>query len=269
MHEHSTAHETPVIGKAPVKVTTKPVSPNQGSALEHIDLSIGGMTCPHCPPIVEAALLAVPGVQQAHVNLATRRATIAFDPEHTKVTELLQAIRRAGYTPGTAKTRLPIANMHCSSCVVRIELEVGMTPGVIKAEANSLTNAVEVEYQPEKSSIGAIEAAIERAGYRVVKPNPAAAAEAGDPEAVAQTAEYDLLMRKFWFAAAISVPVMVLSYPDLIPGLREWMPMGSERNSDTIQRAGSSALSTVADSRTRLFMTLVEMSFSRRMRSGS
>ena len=227
MHEHSTAHETPVIGKAPVKVTTKPVSPNQRSALEHIDLSIGGMTCPHCPPAVEKALATVPGVQQAHVNLATRRATIAFDPEHTKVSELLQAIRRAGYTPGTAKTRLPIANMHCSSCVVRIELEVGMTPGVIKAEANSLTNAVEVEYQPEKSSIGAIEAAIERAGYRVAKPNPAAAAEAGDPEAVAQTAEYDLLMRKFWFAAAISVPVMVLSYPDLIPGLREWMPMGS------------------------------------------
>ena len=35
-------------------------------------------------------------------------------------------------------------------------------------------------------------------------------------------------MRKFWFAAAIAVPVMGLSYPDLIPGLREWMPAGSE-----------------------------------------
>lgn len=34
-------------------------------------------------------------------------------------------------------------------------------------------------------------------------------------------------MRKFWFAAAISVPVIALSYPDLIPGLRDWMPMGS------------------------------------------
>jgi Cu+-exporting ATPase len=34
-------------------------------------------------------------------------------------------------------------------------------------------------------------------------------------------------MRKFWFAAAISIPVMAFSYPDLIPGLRDWMPMGS------------------------------------------
>ena len=34
-------------------------------------------------------------------------------------------------------------------------------------------------------------------------------------------------MRKFWFAAIISIPVMALSYPDLFPGLRDWMPMGS------------------------------------------
>ncbi|MFQ5959711.1 MAG: copper-translocating P-type ATPase, partial [Alphaproteobacteria bacterium] len=33
--------------------------------------------------------------------------------------------------------------------------------------------------------------------------------------------------RKFWFAAVLSIPIMALSYPDLIPGLREWMPMGS------------------------------------------
>ncbi len=39
--------------------------------------------------------------------------------------------------------------------------------------------------------------------------------------------EYHTLLRKFWFAAIVSVPVMVLSYPDFIPGLRDWMPAGS------------------------------------------
>ncbi len=34
-------------------------------------------------------------------------------------------------------------------------------------------------------------------------------------------------MRKFWFAAVVSIPVMIFSYPDFIPGLRDWMPMGS------------------------------------------
>jgi Cu+-exporting ATPase len=117
--------------------------------------------------------------------------------------------------------------MHCSSCVIRIELELGLTPGVIKAQASNLTNAVDIEYQPEKTSIDALKAAVVRAGYRVVEPKHTAGLEAIAPEEAAQIAEYDLLMRKFWFAAAISVPVMVLSYPDLIPGLRDWMPMGS------------------------------------------
>jgi Cu+-exporting ATPase len=49
-----------------------------------------------------------------------------------------------------------------------------------------------------------------------------------DPAEAATEEEYRTLMRKFWFAAAISVPVMALSYPDLMPGLREWMPMGSD-----------------------------------------
>jgi len=52
--------------------------------------------------------------------------------------------------------------------------------------------------------------------------------EGTDPEQIAREEEYRTLLRKFWFAAAISVPVMALSYPDLIPGLRDWMPMGSD-----------------------------------------
>ncbi|MDA8201729.1 MAG: copper-translocating P-type ATPase [Chloroflexi bacterium] len=36
-------------------------------------------------------------------------------------------------------------------------------------------------------------------------------------------------MRKFWFGAAVGAPTMVLSYPWLIPGLRELFPMGSQQ----------------------------------------
>ncbi|MFM9938731.1 MAG: heavy metal translocating P-type ATPase [Hyphomicrobiaceae bacterium] len=197
------------------------------SVLAQIDLPIGGMTCPHCPPRIEEALRKVDGVSGAHVNLANQAAHVTYDAGRAKVVDLITAIRTAGYTAATARTRIPIANMHCNSCVIRIEFELGMTPGVIKAEANSMTNAVDVEYQPEKTTIDALKAAIARAGYRVAEPKLAAALGVADPEEAAQTAEYDLLMRKFWFAAAVSIPVMLLSYPDLIPGLRDWMPMGS------------------------------------------
>jgi Cu+-exporting ATPase len=41
-------------------------------------------------------------------------------------------------------------------------------------------------------------------------------------------AEYRALMRKWWFAAAIGAPTMVLSYPWLIPGLRDVFTRGSQ-----------------------------------------
>jgi len=195
---------------------------------DRIDLRVGGMTCPHCPPKVERALRDLPGVRSAQVNLANGMAHVVYDPTGAKAGDFIAAIRRAGYVAGTAKTRIPIANMHCSSCVLRIELELGLTPGVVKAEASALTNAADVEYQPEMTTYDHLTAAIERAGYRVAQPMPEAGADSDDTEEQARQAEYRLLMRKFWFAAAVSVPVMLLSYPDLVPGLRDWMPMGSE-----------------------------------------
>ena len=198
----------------------------------HIDLSVGGMTCRHCPPMVEKALEGIDGVKAAQVNLSSGTAAIDYDPGQASIGDLAKAIRSAGYSAGTAKTRLLIKNMHCSSCVTRIELALRMTPGVVSARANLGPNAVDVEYQPEVVDFAAIRRAIESAGHKIAEPKPAeikaAIEEDADPEEAARNQEYRTLMRKFWFAAIVSVPVMGLSYPDLIPGLRDWMPMGSE-----------------------------------------
>jgi Cu+-exporting ATPase len=198
--------------------------------LEHIDLSVGAMTCPHCPPAVENALKSIPGVRSAQVNLANALASIDFDPSRAKVVDLLRAIQAVGYTAGTAKIRIPIKSMHCSSCVIRIELTLQLTPGVVAARANLGTNAVDVEYQPEQTSFTILRQAIESAGHRIAEPKRTKEPEeeVASPEDLTQREEYRTLMRKFWFAAVVAVPVMGLSYPDLIPGLREWMPAGSE-----------------------------------------
>ena len=198
------------------------------SSARHIELRIGGMTCAHCPPAIEKALAAVPGVTSAQVNPATSVARIDYDPSLTEIASILQAIRSVGYTVGTATTRIPIKNMHCSSCVVRIELALRLTPGIVSARASLGSSAADIEYQPEKVDFQDIRKAIESAGCRVAEPKITPTSETLDPTEAANEEEYRTLMRKFWFAAAVSVPVMALSYPDLIPGLRDWMPMGSE-----------------------------------------
>ena len=123
---------------------------------EQIELRIGGMTCPHCPPAIEKAIAAVPGVTSARVNLASNTARIRYERARTKLAEVLQAIRSLGYVPGTATLRIPIKNMHCSSCSIRIELALQMTPGVVHARASLGPNAVDIEYQPETVNFDAI-----------------------------------------------------------------------------------------------------------------
>lgn len=212
-------------GAVPARVTRE-----GGSALAEVELRIGGMDCPHCPANVEEALRQVEGVARVHVNHATSTAHVTYDASQAKVGDLIKAIRTAGYSAGTATMRIHIKNRHCSSCVIRIELALQTTPGVIAARASAFTNAADIEYLPERTDFAAIRAAIESIGYRVAEPERAAKPteeEAVDPEEVTRQAEYVLLMRRFWFAAAVSLPVMLLSYPDLIAGLRDWMPMGS------------------------------------------
>jgi Cu+-exporting ATPase len=200
---------------------------NKPPVAERIDLRIGGMTCPHCPPAVQKALNSVKGVISARVNLANRLATVTYDRSAAKITDILHAARSIGYTVGTATTRIPLKGMHCSSCVVRVELALNMTPGVVSARANLGPNAVDIEYQPEKTDFASIRKAIETAGYRVAEVKAPPTREALDPAEAANEEEYRTLMRKFWFAAVISIPVMALSYPDFVPGLKDWMPMGS------------------------------------------
>jgi Cu+-exporting ATPase len=215
---------------ASLRITPNPfdgsAAGNEERPTTSINLRIGGMTCPHCPASIEKALRAIDGVTAASVNLATKVAGVTYDPARVKLGDILQAIRACGYTVGTATMRVPIKNMHCSSCIIRVELALQMTPGVVAARASLGPNAVDIEYQPERTDFREIRKSIESAGYRVAEVEPTA--EVLDPSEAANEQEYRGLMRKFWFAAAVSVPVMALSYPDLIPGLRDWMPMGSD-----------------------------------------
>ena len=65
-------------------------------AEERIELSIGGMTCASCVSHVARALRRVEGVDDVSVNLATERASVAFEP-NTQLADLIAAVERAGY----------------------------------------------------------------------------------------------------------------------------------------------------------------------------
>jgi heavy metal translocating P-type ATPase len=68
--------------------------------MDRLELNIDGMTCAACVRRVETVLKKVPGVTEAHVNLAARRASI--QAPHALITEelklqLVAAVQKAGY----------------------------------------------------------------------------------------------------------------------------------------------------------------------------
>ncbi|MBI4639025.1 MAG: copper-translocating P-type ATPase [Candidatus Rokubacteria bacterium] len=65
--------------------------------MERLTVPVRGMHCAACGGKVERALAGVVGVADASVNLATERATVAFDPARVDLAALQAAVAAAGY----------------------------------------------------------------------------------------------------------------------------------------------------------------------------
>lgn len=68
-----------------------------GVRIEKVELLVIGMTCSSCAMNVENALKKVEGVLSVVVNLATRKATVEFNPGLVNVPLLEKAIKSVGY----------------------------------------------------------------------------------------------------------------------------------------------------------------------------
>lgn len=206
------------------QVMSKPVAAIVGSATTgynsdlanpvQIELPIAGLTCATCVATVENNLQGVPGVSDVHVNFALNKAHVTYDPAQSDVGQLVGAVKKAGYQVGATDMRLRLTpDLHCASCVDLIENALHRVPGVLAANVNPGTNTVQISYVPEQVNFAAIQTAVESTGYQAAR--PVESEETVDEETAAHQREYQSLMRKFWFAAIISIPVMLVAYPEL------------------------------------------------------
>jgi P-type Cu+ transporter len=194
--------------------TPQPSGDPSDAAGERVDLPITGMTCAACARRIETKLSKTPGVRRAGVNYATSRATVEYDPEATALRDLMQVVETVGYgTTGTARAEFVVddsARPAGSSQPLTTHLE--RLRGVVSAEFNLAEMAVRVEYLAGATDAAALRRSIEAFGY-AVRDVPAAGegAEAEDAIQAAHAAEYRTLRRKFWIAALLSLPVLVMA----------------------------------------------------------
>lgn len=60
-------------------------------------IPISGMTCASCAKAVERAINKLPGIKEANVNLATEKAMVIYEPAAIRISEIRNAIEKAGY----------------------------------------------------------------------------------------------------------------------------------------------------------------------------
>ena len=166
------------------------------------------------------------GVRQVIVNAKGKLAQVFYDPTVTSLRAIIGRMRALGASVGAANTTLTIEGMECASCVTTIEGALRQTPGVLAATVNLATEQASIAYTPGQVDLAGLTHAIETVGF-TVRAGSVAAETALDHEDQDRMQEYRRLLRKFWFAALISVPILIFSYPQFIPGVRDWLTPGS------------------------------------------
>ncbi len=167
---------------------------------------------------LETALRAVDGVDEVKANVAAGRLEVRYDAQKVDVMNLISAAKSVGFQVGGTNVRIRIENLRCASCVKFIEDELKSTQGVLNATVNIATQEATVDYLPQNTTLSQLNAAIETWGY---KPRPALSDASVDKQEEAHAREYHRLMKMFWFAAIISLPVLLFAYPQYVPLIRD------------------------------------------------
>jgi Cu+-exporting ATPase len=155
----------------------------------------------------------VAGVASVDVNLATERATVNV-AAGTAGAALIAAVDKAGYSVAVESFEFSIEGMTCASCVARVEKALKSVAGVQEAVVNLATERATVK--AVGVSVGALIAAVDKAGYRAVAFDDNAAepvkASKGEP------------LWPVLLAAALSLP-LVLPMVGMLFGA-DWMLNG-------------------------------------------
>jgi periplasmic mercuric ion binding protein len=82
-----------------------PVAVQKQASSQSVILDLQNMTCAMCEFTIKKALQGVAGVEKAIVDYDTKTANVAFDPQKTSITTLIEATTDAGYPATVTPTK--------------------------------------------------------------------------------------------------------------------------------------------------------------------
>ncbi len=191
-----------------------------------LDLPIGGMTCAACAARIEKVLNRLPGVQ-ASVNLASERARVELESPVTSAGQVVAAIEKAGFEVPLQTVEMTIEGMTCAACATRLEKVLNRVEGV-EASVNLASERARVRYRPGIVSHARLLEAVAGAGFT----GRLADDRSREEEKARKLAAYRKELRRFWIAAALTLPLVAQMATMLSPAALS----GSAMDHDVLPR---------------------------------
>src|SRR5438128_868812 len=115
----------------------------------------------------------------------------------------------------------PVRGMHCAACVGKVERALTSVPGVESASVNLATEQAAVVFDPARTDLARLRAAVAAAGYELAEARPdRAPGESIDSERAAREAAQRREKLKFIAGAVLSAPVLLGGMSHALP----WVP---------------------------------------------
>ncbi|QLG29698.1 heavy metal translocating P-type ATPase (plasmid) [Halorarum halophilum] len=143
-------------------------------AIGEVDLSVPGMDCAACAGKVESSVSRLDGVAEIDARPTTGRLRVTYDGDRTDADAVVERVEAAGYevaadrADGDGTVRLSVPSMDCASCAGKVGNALDGVDGVEEYDTLPTTGTAVVRFDPDRTDLDALVAAVEAAGYEVV-----------------------------------------------------------------------------------------------------
>jgi len=172
-------------------------------------MPVTGLSCSNCALAIESRVRKMSGVMDAHVDFASEKLILVFDPEKLSEVEIIAAVKQIGYGVAIGKIELPITGMQDQTDVNLLEKRLNQQNGVLSASVSYATERALLEYIPGMTSIADLAAVIRKAGFDLVEAGTTEEME--DVEAKVRSSELRKQKRLLMVGLLFTIPLIIFS----------------------------------------------------------
>ncbi|MCX6278736.1 MAG: heavy metal translocating P-type ATPase [Bacteroidetes bacterium] len=172
-------------------------------------MPVTGMSCANCAANIERSLVKLQGIGEVHVDLASEKLSVTFDPEKVTELEIIAGVHHIGFGIATGKAEFPITGMHDHSDALALEKLLLRQNGALAASVSFATEHLSFEFIPGMTGVAELIRVIKKAGYNVIQ--AANAAEMEDVEANVRAAALRNQKHLLIIGLIFTIPIIVYS----------------------------------------------------------